>query len=877
MFNTIQLAAASLALLALAPQEAPGPAAPDFVRDVRPILEARCVACHGEKKSKGRLRLDSRALALRGGASGKAIVPGKSGESRLVEALVDSDPDSRMPKDAPPLPPAEIAVLRAWVDAGAPWPDAAAGAAGSKAERHWAYERPVRRDPPAPRNPSWVRNPIDAFVAAELDARKLSPRPEAPRAVLLRRLTLDLIGLPPTRAELRAFLDDASPGAYERVVDRLLADPRYGERWGRHWMDVWRYSDMSEFEGNEILSSQRHLWRWRDWIVDSLNADKGYDRMIVEMIAGDEVAPADPDTLRATGFLARNYYKLNRNVWLDNAVEHTTKAFLATTLNCAKCHNHFFDPLMQDEYYQMRAFFEPYDVRTDPVPGQVDPAKDGLARVYDVHFDAPTYLFVRGEERNADTSRTLLPSVPRSLGGPPVRIEPVNLPPVAAQPGKQEFVLRDLSLSADAEAVKARKSVEVALEGIASAERALSAGGGDAAKLEKERRAAMEELPALLLGASLAEARRDSLAATLAAERIEDGGDRTSEAFLAAARKAQAAQRALAVLEARLAQQAARRAVLRAGDDKKKAELAKKLPAADDALAKAEAEAAKPASAEFARRKAPSYPATSTGRRLALARWIADPANPLTARVAVNHVWMRHFGRALVPSAFDFGTQGQRPSHPALLDWLALELVEHGWSLKALHRLIVTSATYRMDSTPDPAALAADAEDKYLWRVAPRRLEAEAVRDAVLSVTGRLDPSRGGPELDEGRGLDARRRSLYFRHNPEKRVEFLAIFDGPSASECYSRTHTIVPQQALALLNSGLALDGAAVLAGELAKGQPDDAAFASAAFETVLSRPPTPEERDACAAFLASGDPKRSRATLVHALLNHHEFVTIR
>ena len=238
---------------------------------------------------------------------------------------------------------------------------------------------------------------------------------------------------------------------------------------------------------------------------------------------------------------------------------------------------------------------------------------------------------------------------------------------------------------------------------------------------------------------------------------------------------------------------------------------------------------------------------------------------------------MRHFGRALVPTAFDFGTQGQRPSHPALLDWLAVEFMERGWSLKALHRLIVTSATYRMDSTPDPAALAVDPEDKVLWRVAPRRLEAEAVRDAVLYVTGRLDPARGGPELDEGRGLDARRRSLYFRHNPEKRVEFLAIFDGPSASECYARTHTIVPQQALALLNSALALDGAAALAGALSKEAPDAGAFITAAVETVLSRPPTPEEREACSAFLAAGDPARARATLVHALLNHHEFVTIR
>src|SRR6185503_5834591 len=608
---------------------------------------------------------------------------------------------------------------------------------------------------------------------------------------------------------------------------------RYGERWGRHWMDVWRYSDMSEFEGNEILSSQRHLWRWRDWIVESLNADKGYDRMVVEMIAGDEVAPEDPAVLRATGFLARNYYKLNRNVWLDGAVEHTSKAFLATTLNCARCHNHFFDPLLQDEFYQFRAFYEAYDVRTDPVPGQADPAKDGLARVYDVHVETPTYLFVRGEERNVDTSRALRPAVPQALTGKAVAVEPVRLPPSASAPGKQAFVKRDLRAAAERAVAEEKKKVDAALEEIARLERA------DA----KERQAALENLPALLLGAEVAQARAASLAATLDTEEIEE----TSEEFPAAARRAQAAQRTLAVLEARRTQQGACHALVKAVEEKKKPELKKKLAAADETLAKAEAEAAKPASADFVRRAVATYPATSTGRRLALARWIVDRENPISARVAVNHVWMRHFGRALVPTTFDFGSQGHRPSHPALLDWLAVDLMDHGWSLKRLHRLIVTSAAYRRDSTPDAAGLAADPENKLLWRMAPRRLEAEAVRDGVLYVAGRLDLQRGGPELDESQGLTARRRSLYFRHNPEKRMEFLAIFDGASATESYSRTPTIVPQQALALLNSALALDAAGALADALSKTAADDGAFVSAAFEAVLSRPATREEQDAC------------------------------
>jgi mono/diheme cytochrome c family protein len=857
--------------------EQSGPSEVDFVRDVQPIFEAHCISCHGQKKQKGRLRLDSKAPAMRGGVSGAAIVPGRSKESRLFQVLLNPDPDERMPKDADPLPQEQIEVLRRWIDRGAAWSESATPGE-SKADPHWAYVKPARSTPPPVKDPGWQRNPVDAFVARERELRGLVPRPEAPKHVLLRRVTLDLLGLPPTRAELQAFLADPAGDAYEKVVDRLLSDPRYGERWGRHWMDVWRYSDMSEFEQNEILSSQRHLWRWRDWIVESLNADKGYDRMIREMLAGDELAPLDPDTLRATGFLARNYYKLNRNVWLDQAVEHTSKAFLATTLNCARCHNHFFDPLSQEEYYQVRAFYEPYDVRTDPVPGESDAVKDGLARVYDAHADVPTYLFVRGEDRSPDTSRSLPPEVPKALGGRPVRIESRSVPPEARMPGKQDFVKRDLLKAAERDAVQAKRKVDAALESISTLQAAAVVEGKapEAEKAGRALQAALEELPFRLQAIPIAEAKLLSLRATIEAERLEDADGTTSESFASAARDARAAQGSLKVLELRLAQALARHAVVRAADDKKRSETRQKLAEADVALKKAQEEAARPASSDYVRRHIESYPATTTGRRSALAAWIADAENPLTARVAVNHVWMRHFGRALVPTVFDFGSQGQRPSHPALLDWLAIEFIREGWSLKKLHRLLLTSATYRMDSTPDPAALAADPENRFLWRMAPRRLEAEAVRDSVLYVSGRLDATRGGPELDDGQGLTSRRRSLYFRHTPEKRMEFIAIFDGAGATECYARTPTIVPQQALALLNSTLALDGADLLAKELSQGV-DAAGFVAAAFATVLSRSPTPREREECAQFISQGDSPRARANLVHVLLNHHEFVTIR
>src|SRR6185436_11988771 len=306
----------------------------EFVRDVRPILRDHCFSCHSAAKKKGQLRLDARSAAMKGGLGGKAIVPGKAAASPLYALLNSPDDDARMPQKAPPLPAAKIDVIRRWIDQGAPWPDAAAGEDAPVVP--WSYLKPVAAVPPG------AGHPVDAFLDAALKARGLAPRPEAARATLLRRVTLDLIGLPPTPAEIAAFEADPSPGAYERVVDRLLADPRHGERWGRHFMDVWRYSDWAGYQA-EVRESQPNIWRWRDWIVESLNADKPYDRMIVEMLAGDEIAPEDPATLRATGFLVRNWSKFSREVWLQATVEHTAKAFLATTMNCARCHDHFFD------------------------------------------------------------------------------------------------------------------------------------------------------------------------------------------------------------------------------------------------------------------------------------------------------------------------------------------------------------------------------------------------------------------------------------------------------------------------------------------------------------------------------------------------------
>jgi len=824
------IAALALALgVSVQAQDAP---AIDFARDVRPILREHCLSCHSAAKKKGQLRLDARSAAFKGGLNGKAIVPGKSGDSPLYKLLIEGDDEARMPQKAPKLAAEKIELIRRWIDQGAIWPDAVAGE--DAAPPHWSYLKPSAKAPPP------GAHPVDAFLAAAQGAAGVAPRPEASRPMLLRRVTIDLIGLPPTREELDAFLVDASSDAYEKVVDRLLADPRHGERWGRHFMDVWRYSDWYGWKA-EVRNSQPHIWRWRDWIVESLNADKPYDRMIVEMLAGDEVAPEDPQTLRATGFLVRNWNRYARNSWMEETVEHTAKAFLATTMNCARCHDHFFDPILQEEYYAFRAFFEPHDVRTDHLEGGVlDLAKDGVVHAYDAKPETPTYRFERGNDHHPDTTKVIAPAVPRALGGTPLKIEPVALPPSATAPERRDFV-RALALAAEDKAVQ---------DALGAAGKAEATSGFDVA---------------------VAEARRASLVATLEAERLDGKKD---DAWKKAAESALAAQRKLALLEAARAKFLAKQA---ADKPDKKADAKKQLDEAEKALAKAEADLKSPISTAYAPRKIATYPATSTGRRLALARWIASPENPLTARVLVNHVWMRHFGSPLVGSTFDFGHNGRKPTQPELFDFLATDFMREGWSLRKLHRLLVTSAAYRRDSAADAAGLAKDPENRLLWRMNVRRMESEAVRDGVLYLSGSLDPTRGGPELDQESALTTFRRSLYYRHAPEKQAEFLRLFDAANMNECYERSESIIPQQALALANSVLVETQAKALAARLGKEAPADEAFIDAAFATVLGRKPTPSERAECGPFLREAPGVRGRESLIHVLFNHNDFVTIR
>ncbi|NBV25453.1 MAG: DUF1553 domain-containing protein, partial [Proteobacteria bacterium] len=611
-------------------------------------------------------------------------------------------------------------------------------------------------------------------------------------------------------------------------MDRLLDSPQHGERWARHWMDVWRYSDwFGRRQVPDVWNSAPQIWRWRDWIVKSLNADKGYDRMVKEMLAADEIAPLDDETAVATGYLVRNWYALNPNEWMRANVEHTGKAFLGLTFNCAHCHDHKYDPITQADYFSFRAFFEPLYVRQDRWPGEADPGpfqdydysknrkvqRLGSVRVFDKDAAAKTWFYTGGDERNRQTNQPpAKPAMPEFLGGRSVLVASVSLPPTVFYPGAKPFIRQ-------AEVARVDDALAAAKQTLATNRTALT-----------EARLAT------------AEAERASVLARFAADEAKFGtpGDTRQElspgtATNALARAASQAERQFKLATARETLtktdtdlQTAKTNAASAKDDKAKADTKTALTKAESAVttakkavADAEAALADPKLVETYTGFSPVYPRESTGRRRALAGWIASRDNPLTARVAVNHIWARHFHEPLVASVFDFGRAGQPPTHPELLDWLAAEFMESGWSMKHLHRLIVTSAAYRRASAIedrgskvesqrrlalDPRLSTLDPENHLLWRMNPGRMEAEVVRDSILHLAGALDPRMGGQELENKDALATTRRSLYYSFNPESdgRSEFSALFDAPDPNDCYRRTRSVIPQQALALTNSKL-------------------------------------------------------------------------
>ena len=859
----------------------------DYLKDIKPVLKSRCFACHGALKQKSGLRLDTVAAMRKGGEEGSAIAPDSN---LLLKRVVNTDEHERMPPEGAPLSAEQIAKLKEWIAGGCKGP--ADEQPEPDPRLHWAYQSPKR-----------ANGDIDTLMAARLSSKNLKLQAEAAPELWLRRVYLDLIGIPPTLEQIRAFQSSASVNpdtARNLTVDTLLSSPQYGERWARHFMDIWRYSDWYGLD-KELRSSQKHIWHWRDWMVESFNADKGYDRMIVEMLAADEAAPTDRDALRATGFLCRNYYLFNRTTWLDDVIEHTNRAFLGVTMQCVKCHDHKYDPIEQVDYYRMRAVFEPYHVRLDAWPGETDFEKNGLPRAFDLHLDRATYRHVRGDDKNEDKTRPMLPGVPAVLSFAEFKPVTVALPTTAAMPGLLSFALDDQLAAAEREIKIARDALDKVhrtqdenkfwqpgttyFASIPKTVAKVTVADEQALKVviaEKTLAIALAK-PAMLRAVFTADQAR---ATKPAPANLSD--------LLKSAAKAEA-QMKFAEAELELAKTQHSMAVT-----KKRDEDEKKLKAAEQALAAARKKVDAPGDsymsfhASLKAQDGPEeknnadvqqYPDTSSGRRLAFARWVADTRNPLTARVLVNHLWTRHFGASLVPDVSDFGRRCPPPFYQDALDTLAVDFMEHGWSLKRLHKQMVLSRLYRTSSSnagADAATLAADPDNTFLWRMNPRRLESQAIRDSLLFVAGKLDFKMGGPSIEVG-NESSHRRSLYYVQSANDEQRFLGAFDNASVLECYRRQESIVPQQALALANSKLSRECADAIAARSLKL--DERAFLDAAFYSLLGRPLTPEESKVCSESLAtlSGltpsklDAQRTRALFLQALMSHNDFITLR
>jgi mono/diheme cytochrome c family protein len=863
------LLALILAFPQLALAQAGAGQAMSFEVHVRPILKAHCFECHGEgKRLKGGLDVRLRRLLVQGGESGPAIVPGRPQDSALVRRVARQE----MPPGKKKLSSAEIAVLQRWIASGAATlgPEPAQLTAGfhvtAQERAFWSFQ-PVRR-PAVPRvkHGELVRTPLDAFLLARLEEKGLAFSPEADRPTLLRRLALDLLGLPPTPEELAAFVADPSTDAYEKVVERLLASPQYGERWGRHWLDVAGYADS---EGYSSTDTERlHAYKYRDYVIRSLNADLPFDRFIQEQLAGDEmVRPpyqdlgrADLDKLIATGFL-RMAPDGSGAPGVDNAaasnqvvadtLQIVSTALLGLTLHCAQCHNHRYDPIPQTDYYALRAVFEPaYDVQNWRTP----PARR-VSLMTTAARNKAAAIEVEAARIDQERQKKLQEYIERTFQKELAKLEPALREPVRlayrTPAGKRT--------PAQMKLLQEHPSVNVS----------------DGSLYLYDHQAA-EDLKKYA----------ERAARVRATKPVED--------FV----------RALTEVPGRVPTTH----LFSRGDYTQPRE----------SIAPAGLTVLEPLGLGTIPLKQASLP--TTGRRLAFARRLTSGKHPLTARVLVNRIWLHHFGRGLVGTPGDFGALGERPSHPELLDWLASEFVGGGWRLKRLHRLIVTSTAYRQSSRRDPAAQRIDPDNRLLARMPVRRLEAEAIRDCMLAVSGRLNPRQFGPPVpvrpDElGQivlGKDNRdaagypqgklaqlggeefRRSVYIQVRRSRVLSVLEAFDPAGMSPCCeARTASTVTPQALLLMNSGFILAQADHFAERVRReAGADRRNQAARAWRLAFGREPTPREIDDAAAFLGEqastfretqkqtagqpGPEQRALASYCQALLSANAFLYV-
>ncbi|MEQ1850113.1 MAG: PSD1 and planctomycete cytochrome C domain-containing protein [Chthoniobacteraceae bacterium] len=787
----------------------------NFSRDILPLLSDTCFQCHGpdEKARKAELRLDTKEGAYGAGESGKTVVvPRKSKESELIRRITTDDPDDLMPprKSNRKLTPQQIAMLKSWVDAGAPW------------GRHWAYEAPQRPAVPQIRNPkSEIRNAIDHFVFARLEKERLQPSPEAAKEALIRRVTLDLTGAPPTPEEVDAFLADTSPDAYGKVVDRLLASPRYGERWCWDWLDAARYADTNGYQGDP----ERTMWPWRDWVVKALNANMPYDQFTVEQLAGDLLPDATRDQKLASGFNRNNMHngeggRIAEETRVENVfdrVETTATIWLGVTFTCCRCHDHKFDPFTLRDYFGMYDIYNQMSETGQGRGGQAPP-------VIDMSTPGEEMRVKEARERHAKVVTEVeafeLKKFPRPAGKPLTDSDAIKLPGnLPAYIGRSE---------------PKNRGVDPLLEAIGYFE----TDGKDPEYVKVLKK---------LLAAVRA---RDAAQNNITKVMIMDQLPKPRDTF-----------------------------ILNKGAYDKPTEI--KVAASMPASLAANPESGTAAAEE---RKT----------RLDLARWLVAPENPLTARVTVNRYWQTFFGTGLVKTVEDFGVQGEKPSHPELLDWLATEFVRSGWNVKAMHKLIVMSATYRQSSKVSPTLIERDPENRLLARGPRHRIPSWMLRDVALTASGLLVDRLGGPSVnpyqpegiweeatfgkktykqDHGDALYRRTLYVFWR----RIVGPTMLFDNAARQTCTVKTfRTNTPLHALTTLNDTTYVEAARALAQRVMLTAQTPEARIDTAFRLVLSRKPSAAEKqillsrldtlrrqyaadkDAVAKLLAVGEFKR-------------------
>lgn len=951
----------------------------DFARDIAPIFQQHCVRCHHDAHKSGDLSLATADDLTTTGY----VVAGKPEESHLLDVVSAAEGKSpQMPKEGTALDDAQLALLRRWVAAGAVWPKVIVVREQPKGDKHWWSLQPIAHaEPPvvpaAATSNGWGSNPIDRFVLAKMHEKKLTPSPPAAKAELLRRATFDLIGLPPTPAELAAFLADDRPDAFERVVDRLLASPHYGERWGRHWLDVVRFGESRGFERNQIIDN---LWPYRDYVIRSFNDDKPFDRFLREQLAGDVLGKDDPAVEVGSAFLTAGPYDDvgNQDVvakaqiradTLDEVIRTTSETFLGLTLGCARCHNHKFDPITAADYYAMYATFagvqhgerpvataaaraaleakskpleteklalaaertkleQEIEVRAKAVEAEVKKAwkRAAVSRYGTEEKFAPLEArYVRLTMLATDSDD------PKSMQMRLDEFEVWTATPDNAATGEVKSASRNVALaSAGAKATGEAREIqdfknaygaELVIDGKIG-ERWIAGGRELVIELAKperiervffssDRSKALDERNAhtTFVGEYEIETSIDGKSW----RSVADSFDRAPPSKLLAQKRlhdrvtSQAEAARLAKLQARTKEIDAALAALPkldvwwvgkrepapgpfpifvGGDPQKKGTpvSAASLAVFNDTEMQS----------KYAEKKLALYKlkpeASEAERRAALADWLAQPEHPLTSRVWANRIWHYHFGVGIVDTPSDFGYMGGKPTHPELLDFLARQLTSNGWRTKPLHRLIMTSQTYRQASTSRADAAAIDGDSRLLWRFPPRRLSAEELRDTMLSVAGKLDLTMGGKgfrlykylqdnvatyvPMDEA-GPETYRRAVYHQNARAARVDLMGEFDCPdNAISTPRRSATTTPLQALTLLNHQFTLDMAKAWADRLEKENPKDAeAQARSAFAIAFNREVTEEEATAGAAFIRESGLR----AFCRAMLNANEFVYVR